>query len=135
MKEQPVQILARLLVERGIRTDVSGEEIGFVHLLGEHFFNGQAAADAETVFVEFWDHHKPDANGESKLKTRLDASNQNVAMTDGGVRWMRIIFSKGRLGFVALLNKGESLIDEATARNRLKQLMELMVAFLSESDS
>lgn len=126
--EHPVQVLERLLTEHGIRPDVRGTDIGFLYLPGGgHAFKGQAWADAESASVEFWLRHLPvGIGGEVVLKSQLDAINQNPVMLDGGVRWMRFLFTNGHLAFVAQLNKKDMPLDEIIARQRLDDLLKLM---------
>ncbi len=128
--EQPVQTLERLLVERGISPDVNYTDIGFLYMstcCGGYTFKGQAGADMKSASVEFWLRYLPHKDGgEVKLQAKLDAINQNAIMQDSGVRWMKFIFTKGHLGFVAQLNKRETPFDEDTARQRLDTLVTLM---------
>lgn len=125
--EQPVQVLERLLAEHGINPDVSGTDIGFLYMPGGRTFKGQAWADMESAAVEFWLHHSPRKDGsEAELKAKLDAINQNAVMLDGDARWMRFMFSKNHLGFVAQLNQKGTPFDGDIARRRLDDLMELM---------
>lgn len=132
MKEEPVHILARLLTDRGIDPDVRDTDIGFLHLSGGHAFKGQAGADADQASVEFWLFHFPRKNGgEAALQAKLEKVNENAAMSDEGIRWMRFIFNENHLGFVAQLNKRGKPFDEDIARSRLEVLMKLMEAELA----
>ncbi len=125
--EKPVQTLERLLIERGIDPDVRGTDIGFLYMPGGHTFKGQAWADVKSASVEFWLRHFPRKDGgEVKLQAKLDEINKNEVMLDSGVRWMKFIFTKGHLGFVAQLNQRGKPLDEDTARQRLEGLMKLM---------
>lgn len=131
---EPVQILARLLVERGIDPSIQGIDIAFLHTSycpEGHTFKGQAQADAEIASVEFWLSYYPRKDdGEAELQAKIRTANENPAMLDEGTRWMRFFFTKNHLAFVAQLNKRETPFDEDTARSRLESLMTLMEAEL-----
>ena len=125
--EQPVRILERLLVERGIDPTTRGEDIGFLHMSHSGTFKGQAQADAESTSVEFWLRHDPRGeDGKAELQAKLERVNQNPIMMESSGRWMRFLYTKDHLGFVGRLNQKGAPLDEEVARLRLGSLIELM---------
>lgn len=129
--EKPVQMLKRLLMERGIDPDVRGTDIAFLFMPGGHTFKGQGAADDESASVEFWLFHSPRKDGgEDELKAKLEEINKNAVMLDAGVRWMRFIFNQRHLGFIAQLNRKGIPFNEDIVRQRLGALMKLIQAEL-----
>ncbi|MFA5997794.1 MAG: hypothetical protein WC814_00105 [Candidatus Paceibacterota bacterium] len=125
--EQPVQVLERLLTERGINPDVHGTDIGFLYLPGGHAFKGEAWADTESAAIKLWLYHSSlNVEDEKLLQAKLVKVNEKSAMKDAGVRWMRFVFAHNHLGFFAQLNEREKPFEEGTARLRLDALLKLM---------
>lgn len=130
--KKPVQVLAHLLEEFGINPEIHGVDITFFYYYtsvrcGNHVFRSQAHADTELAAAEFWLSHFPNKDGgEATLQAKLKTINDNPAMLDSGVRWMRFIFNQEHLGFVGQLNKKGMPFDEDTARRRLNDLIKLM---------
>lgn len=125
--------ISALLEELGINTNLhdvhGGCDITLLYSLDGHCFTGVAQVSEDFVSIEFWLGNYTQSL--EALTKRLDEINVNPQMIEDGVRWMRFLFSKNHLGFVAQLSVSGQQLSASLIESRLQRLVQLMKIELS----